>query len=154
MLLNWTTAIVQVYMVVRKSIQWAKDGTIGGTAGKGFQRFVVPYADSSGWTLAGLVRIRPRGRNNGVSQKLDGPEVNWQLSTENIFLPLEEQQLHRRSAYGDNPFLLSRFNLDFREPKLISPNFFSTMAEIITHHYVSLLVVEVPESLRTRRRSL
>ena len=42
--------------------------------------------DSSRCSAAGGVRKRPRGRNNGASEKSHGPEVNWQLSTENIFL--------------------------------------------------------------------
>ena len=56
----------------------------------------------------------------------------------------------RRSPSGKSlhtatiPFSsMSWFNLDFREskPKFLSPNYFSTMAEITPHHYESLLVV-------------
>ena len=94
-----------------------------GSGGKGIRRSVVPtsrsYADSSDWTPAGLVRIRPRGQNNGASEKWHGPEVDFGPSSS-----------------------ISRFSLDFREskPTILSLNSFSTMAEITPHHYVSLLV--------------
>ena len=39
------------------------------------------YADSSAGRAARGVRIRPRGRNNGASEKWYGPEVKWQMST-------------------------------------------------------------------------
>ena len=53
MLLNWTTEIVRVYMVVSKSIHWLKR--------------VIPRYDRSRHTTE---------RNNGASEKLYGPEVN------------------------------------------------------------------------------
>ena len=44
------------------------------------------YADSSGCSAGGGVRIRPRCRNNGALEKGYGPQVNWQLSAVTSFL--------------------------------------------------------------------
>ena len=54
--------------------------------------------DSYRCSAAGGVHKRPRGRNNGASEKLHGPEVNWQLSTENIFLVFVVDGYVKRSA--------------------------------------------------------
>ena len=91
----------------------------------------LSLSDSSAGRAAGEVHIRPRGQNNGASEKSYGPVVNWQLSAASMFVSIWTSESQ-------------------------SQNLFPPIHIHILHgrhkpHYESLLVVELPETWRTCR---